>query len=551
MKHVFELTLLAALVVVAGCPDPDPPPSDGSTADAGTDGSTSDATTDGTTGPDVTLPTPRFVIGATSGTLTEGGGIATFTVVLSTPPASDVTITLEASPSDEALVTPSSLTFTPSSYATPQTVTVTGLDDSDVDGDVLVTVVLGAAVSDDPAYAGLDPADVTSTNIDDDGGPGIRVSVVDARMCDFVGSSASFTVQLATAPTAPVIVPLYDAGPVALSPWTLVFDASNWADPQTVTVTATGDVDADTPYSVVFGAATSEDPAYAGIDADDLALSLCDLGDDALVVTDAEGDALTRPIDLPDLGATAALRVHLAAVPTHAVTVTIALPVTDALSASVGELTFTPENALVPQIVELERHTSAGASRASFTLTLTPSSEDTGYDELAPRDVVVRTLEQRVNVAPDAELDLTRCNLLCPDAFPSEQDLEQLVDGDVVTNVLSSSVSLCGAPSPTCADVAPVVELALTKPYFAPQVTVTCYAGAVQINPSLTLQAQRPYLVAEVDGTSRGVTYQSGVPVTIEGDVTAVRLVSRSAMGSTLYYGMVCSEIVVMAHPLD
>jgi len=47
-------------------------------------------------------------------------------------------------------------------------VTVTGEDDSIEDGNQGFTIVLDAAISGDPNYDGLDPADVAVTNTDDE-----------------------------------------------------------------------------------------------------------------------------------------------------------------------------------------------------------------------------------------------------------------------------------------------------------------------------------------------------------------------------------------------
>ena len=49
-----------------------------------------------------------------------------------------------------------------------QTVTVTGVDDAVDDGDVAYTIVTAAATSGDPNYSGVDAADVTVTNTDND-----------------------------------------------------------------------------------------------------------------------------------------------------------------------------------------------------------------------------------------------------------------------------------------------------------------------------------------------------------------------------------------------
>ena len=114
-------------------------------------------------------PTPGITVTPTSGLITtEAGGQDTFDVVLDTLPSADVTIALSSSDLTEGTVSSTSLTFTPTNGTAAQTVTVTGVDDPDVDGDIVYTIVTGVAVSDDGGYAGLDPSDVSVTNTDDD-----------------------------------------------------------------------------------------------------------------------------------------------------------------------------------------------------------------------------------------------------------------------------------------------------------------------------------------------------------------------------------------------
>nr|MCU0756942.1 hypothetical protein [Xanthomonadales bacterium] len=99
---------------------------------------------------------------------TEVGGTATFIVVLNSQPTADVTIGLSSSDTTEGTVSPSSLTFTAANWNTARTVTVTGVDDLIVDGNVAYTIVTAAATSADPAYAGVNAADVGVTNTDND-----------------------------------------------------------------------------------------------------------------------------------------------------------------------------------------------------------------------------------------------------------------------------------------------------------------------------------------------------------------------------------------------
>ncbi|MGE3272358.1 MAG: Calx-beta domain-containing protein, partial [Chloroflexota bacterium] len=109
-----------------------------------------------------------------TGQTTEAGGTATFTVALNSPTISSVEIAVSVSDPTEATVSPSILAFRPEDGTTPKTVTVTGLDDQEIDGDVTYTVILSPYNSTneptDPAFAGFDPHDVTLTNLDNDAG---------------------------------------------------------------------------------------------------------------------------------------------------------------------------------------------------------------------------------------------------------------------------------------------------------------------------------------------------------------------------------------------
>ncbi len=105
----------------------------------------------------------------TSGlTTSELGGTATFTVVLTSKPAANVTIGISSGDTSEGTVSPPTLTFTPSNWASPRTVTITGVDDAEVDGNVAYAVITAAATSADPNYNGLNPADVSAINQDNE-----------------------------------------------------------------------------------------------------------------------------------------------------------------------------------------------------------------------------------------------------------------------------------------------------------------------------------------------------------------------------------------------
>jgi len=127
---------------------------------------------------------------------TEAGTLATFTVVLNSEPTGPVTIGVSSDDLSEGTVSTGTLTFTTGNWNVAQTVTVTGVDDSVVDGDVVYSVVLAAATGGD--YAGIDPTDVALSNTDNDtvgtgGGGG-----VDSPLTGLVDTSAACPDSIAT-----------------------------------------------------------------------------------------------------------------------------------------------------------------------------------------------------------------------------------------------------------------------------------------------------------------------------------------------------------------
>ena len=115
--------------------------------------------------------TPGISLGSVSGNTSEDGTTATFTAVLDAAPISDVVLDVTSGDTGEVTVAPSSVTFTTANWDTPQTITATGVDDSDLDGDIDVTITVAVDdASSDAAYAGISET-TTVTNDDDEIAP--------------------------------------------------------------------------------------------------------------------------------------------------------------------------------------------------------------------------------------------------------------------------------------------------------------------------------------------------------------------------------------------
>jgi hypothetical protein len=215
---------------------------------------------------------------------TEAGGSATFTVVLNTEPTAPVTIGVSSCETSEGTVPPADLTFTTGNWATPQTVTVTGVDDSVDDGDVGYTVILAAAVGGD--YTGTNPTDVSATNTDNDPvGVTVTPSAVPLVTTE-AGGSATFTVVLNSQPTATVTIGVSSDDPSegSVSSASLSFTALDWNLAQTVTVTGVNDAvdDGNVAYTVLLAAAVGGD--YTGTNPTDVSATNTDNDDPIPVV---------------------------------------------------------------------------------------------------------------------------------------------------------------------------------------------------------------------------------------------------------------------------
>ena len=323
---------------------------------------------------------------------TEAGGSDSFTVVLDSEPTMDVSIDLASSDGTEGSPDLATLMFTAANWDTPQTVTVTGADDLVVDGDVGYSIVTAAAVSMDPTYAGIDPADVGMMNIDDDIA-GITVTPTSGLISTEAGGSDSFTVVLSSEPSMDVSIDLASSdvteGSADLT--MLVFTAANWDTPQTVTVTgADDDIDDDNvPYSIVTAAAVSMDPNYAGIDADDVGVTNTDDDTAGITVTPTSGLITT------EAGGSDTFTVVLDSEPSMDVSINLASSQPTEGAADAATLVFTAANWDTPQTVTVSGVDDAVVDGDQpYMITTAPAlSADGNYGGLDASDVSATNID--------------------------------------------------------------------------------------------------------------------------------------------------------------
>jgi hypothetical protein len=401
------------------------------------------------------------VVSAQELKVARGGDPATFTVALASKPSATVTITVAQAqpptasgdvsilpvpgPGDPLQISPTTLTFTPDNWNTPQTVTVGPPTTGSGDQFDLLTLTVA---SDDTNYnnltippVGVDVADPNAAQA------GVTVSE-DQLDVARGGDPATFTVALTSKPTAkvtitvaqgdptkppgvggaanglPTIAPLPGGGdPLQISPTTLTFTPDNWDTPQTVTV-GPPTSGSGPQFDILTLTAASDDSNYSNLFIPPIAVSVSDPNaEQAGVVVSAEDLKVARG------GDPTTFTVALASKPSANVTITVAqaqtpaptangdvsiLPLPgpgDPLQISPTTLTFTPDNWNTAQTVTVGPPTT-GSGDQFDQLTLTVASDDTNYNNLAIPPVGVYVADPNAALAgvtvSEDHLDLAR-----------------------------------------------------------------------------------------------------------------------------------------------
>lgn len=172
------------------------------------------------------------------------GGTTTYSVRLVFQPATDVVVANTVAPAnaEDISASPTSLTFTPSSYATPRTVTVTGLQDADVLNETATVVV---------SSTGVTSRNVTVNVTDDDS---VDIVTSPATITVTEGQGTTLMVSLGAMPASDVVVSLQDSpdGVVTLGASSLTFTRQNYATPQPVVVSGDQDPDGANDATTIF-----------------------------------------------------------------------------------------------------------------------------------------------------------------------------------------------------------------------------------------------------------------------------------------------------------
>ncbi len=330
----------------------------------------------------VNVNQPGITVLPTSLTTSEDGEAQLFSVELHTSPLNTVNIDLYSDDETEGEITPETLTFDAGNWDTPQTVTVTPVRDRKVDEDINYSIILEPVVSDDPYYNEMDPEDVAVTNANVDVAE-VNISHSELTTSES-GSTADFTVVLKSIPSTAVRIEFsgLDASEGSISADELIFDAINWDEPQTITITGLDDdIDDGLQSYTLQGTVISGDNDY-----DDITISSVNVNneDDDTAGLNISETAITTYEDQTQPSAT--LEIFLNSEPESTVTVSISSNNSDEgqLPTASQTLTFNNSNWRTTKTVTINGvNDNIADGNQTYSINISTSSTDVNYNGLS------------------------------------------------------------------------------------------------------------------------------------------------------------------------
>ena len=331
-------------------------------------------------------------------------GTATFNIVLHyKKPYGNIVVDLSASDATEAVLSTSQLTFTPSNWETPQTVTITGPVDNITDGSQSSTITAGInSSSGDLDYEELPNMTMSLTTTDTDV-DGMVISGITGTVAE-TGSTTTFTLALSSSPdcTGNVVIDLTDNdtdnSEISYTPTSLTYTSADWFTAQTVTITGRNDFIEDgnitNLITLAVNAGSTCDPDYDSLSNSFYTVTNNDDDTAGITVSSAGGQT-----NLTEAGSTYIAAVVLTAQPTSNVVIDITDNDTDNTEVSISptSLTFTTGNWNTAQNVTLtgrDDYKADSNQQSLITLAVNGgSTADTDYSAISNQTFTVDTID--------------------------------------------------------------------------------------------------------------------------------------------------------------
>ena len=413
--------------------------------------------------------TAAITLSKTTTSVSEAGTTDTFTVVLTTDPATDVDISVISADTGEATVSTGELAFTTNNWDTPQTVTVTSVDDGAVDGNVTHNITLSVidGQSDD-TYDPVSDVVVQNTTADNESAGFTVKQSGGSTLVAESGSTDTFTVVLTAQPAHDVVIFVTsgDTGEATVDKAELTFTNGNWNSAQTVTVTGINDDldDGNVSVTVTLGTADDDDCCDSWDNVANQTMSVVNSDNDTAGFSIAHTDGAT--IVTEDAG-TDTFSLVLNAEPAGNVVLSVSSSDTGEVTTGSATVTFTAGNWDTAQNVTLtgvNDDVDDGNVNTTMTIAVVDGSSSNEFDNVADQTFTV------ANTDNDAA------------AFTVDPSATTVTEGSTVT----VTVVLQTAPNTNVMidiSTSDASELTISS------VSVTFTAGNWSVNQTITLTA--------------------------------------------------------------
>ena len=350
-----------------------------------------------------------FVLTEPIGNLTEGAtSTITIGAYLIAEPSSDVRLNFSSLDLTEvAVVSPTSLNFSPANWSVSQTITLESINEYLVDGSQITSITAVIDASSDNNFVGLSSQTVTVTNFDNDYAA-IHVIDFNTQLTENGTSLGSVTIQLTAEPTTEVILKASSLDTSEIMITTVdefIFTAANWNIPQTLFFQSIDDfvIDGTQTASISVSVLSTLDTNFSIISP--VLVPVQNTDNDYPTVNLVAGDNLTS-----ESGDTGLFYLSLSAIPTSNVSLEIRSLNPNEVTVNTTNILFTPSTWNTPQLINLTGvEDSPPFSDGSQSVTITVENlqtSDADFALITNDDLPSFVVQNQDNDAPGILLSL-------------------------------------------------------------------------------------------------------------------------------------------------
>jgi len=343
---------------------------------------------------------PELLIQQTDGdTLVSEDGLSdTISVRLAVQPVGNVFVAVQSSDTSAALVSSSELLFTSANWDVSRTITISGVNDSVLDGDQNSLLLFSVDARSSAPYRLAGTRQAVVRTLDDENARLLVDETNGTTVVTESGTSDTVTVRLAVRPIGTVVVDVTTGSPldVSIHNSALTFTSANWDQPQTVTITAIDDVTADGNMlsSLMFSRRANSSAPYGLTPSQTISVRKIDNELASFVIQQSAGSTVVN-----ESGTIDTIRISLTSRPVGTVVVQIASDDASEVRLSPTVLTFTASNWNIAQSVNvtgIDDLLADGNQTANITVSVNAALSQGAYSSTPAVTILSTTVDNEI-----------------------------------------------------------------------------------------------------------------------------------------------------------